>query len=110
MAPLYNPYGFHQAMQQPVNGLIRIDSIEGGQMYQLPPNSVSPPLFLSNEAAFLIKTTDGGGAATLKKYSFKEEPLEPSSKDYVTKADFDAFVQEIRGVIDGKSVVSKPTE
>lgn len=119
---LYNPYGTQQfqptisypqqfqptMQQQPVNGLVRIEGIEGAQMYQMPTNSVSPPLFLGNEAAFFIKTTDGGGAATLKKYSFKEEPLEPVSNDYVTKADFNAFAQEIREAINGKPVVPEP--
>ena len=117
---LYNPYGLQQPtvspqapqmFQQPVNGLVRIESIEGAQMYQLPPNSVSPPLFLGSEAAFFIKTTDGGGAATLKKYSFKEEPMmmDNNSSEFVTREYFDQQMNNILEAINGKPAVSEPT-
>ena len=75
-------------------------------MYQLPPNSVSPPLFLGSENAFFIKTTDGGGAATIKKYSF-EEVVEPVANDpvYVTKEYFDQQISNIMEAINGKRPV-----
>lgn len=101
---LYNPYApqqFHPSNQvfqpaQPVNGLVKVDGIEGAQMYQLPPNSVSPPLFLSEENAFFVKTTDGGGAATLKKYSFQEEPIAGNTNgEFVTREYLDEKINEI---------------
>ena len=119
---LYNPYGSqqfqptvsypatYQSTFQPtpsVNGLVRIESIEGAQMYQLPPNSVSPPLFLGEENAFFIKTTDGGGAATLKKYTFAEAPItDNNSDDFVTREYFDQQMNNIMEAINGKYSVS----
>ena len=120
---IYNPYGSQQFQpttgmmpntyaptyqpQPPVNGLVKIDGIEGAQMYQIPPNSVSPPLFLANENAFFIKTTDGGGAATLKKYTFAEEPLQANndSGQYVTREYFDQQMNSIMEAINGKRTV-----
>ena len=121
---LYNPYGLQQFQpttqanqlstfqptftpNQPVNGLIRVDGVEGAQMYQLPPSSVSPPLFLSSENAFFVKTTDDGGAATIKKYSFKEEPMatNDNSGQYVTREYFDQQMNNILEAINGKHTV-----
>lgn len=114
---LYNAFGSSQpnsnwqsympaSQIQPVNGLVKIDSIEGGRMYYLPPNSVSPPLFLSDENAFLIKTTDGGGAATLKKYTFAEAELEPENTErFVTRDYFDDWANRIMEAINGKHPV-----
>jgi len=108
----YDPMVYNQGngrygmFQPPVNGLVRIEGIEGAQMYQLPPNSVSPPLFLGSENAFYIKTTDGGGAATIKKYVF-EEAKEPVKDDsgYVTKEYFDDWASKIMEAINGKHTV-----
>lgn len=81
-------------------------------MYPLPPNSVSPPLMLKNEAAFIIKTTDGGGAATYQKGSFKLENLQINQPtDTITRADFEDFKREMMEVINGKPAVqTEPTE
>lgn len=116
---IYNPYGNQQFQptvmgqpgyrptympQTPVNGLVWVGGIEGVQMYQLPPNSVSPPLFLENEDVFFIKETDGGGAATIKRYSFVEDPIQASSgqSDYVTREYFDQQMNNIMEAINGK--------
>lgn len=115
---LYNPYASQQfqpntnvnwayqpsaAQPQPVNGLVRIKGIEGAQMYQLPPGSVSPPLFLESENAFLIKTTDDGGAATIKKYTFEEAPMTSSEQtEFVTREYFDQQMSNILEAINGK--------
>lgn len=123
---LYSPYGSQQyqptisypqqyqpATQQvqPVNGLIQVNGIEGAQMYQLPPNSVSPPLMWKDEPYFTVKQTDGGGAATYRTFKFQEVNLNPQqSDDIVTKEDFDKFKQEVMEAINGKSVVPEPSE
>lgn len=108
---LYNPYGYSQQMpaqQQSVNGLIWIDGIEGAQMYPLPPNSTSPPLMWKNEPYFSIKTTDAGGAFTVKTFKFQEEILQSQvANDTVTREDFDKFKQEVMEAINGKPAVSE---
>jgi hypothetical protein len=118
---LYNPYG-NQPMsnmftpsyqpQQPVNGLIKVTGIEGAQMYQLPPGSVSPPLFLDSENAFFVKTTDDGGAATIKKYKFEEEPIATNgnNSEFVTREYFDQQMNNILEAINGKRAVSEPEQ
>lgn len=97
-------------MAQPFNGLVRVESVEGAQMYPMPPNSVSPPLFLGSDNVFYIKTTDGGGAPTIKKYRFDEEP-DPSEASVpqgsVTKEEFESFKEEIMEVLNGKHAVSE---
>lgn len=125
---LYNPYGSQQFQptisypqqfqptmqpQQPVNGLIKVTGIEGARMYQLPPGSVSPPLFLEEENAFFVKTTDDGGAATIKKYTFEEAPIADTinnSNDFVTREYFDQQMQNIMEAINGKHSVQEQPE
>lgn len=128
---LYNPYGSQQfqptvtqpnwyyqptvtqMQQQPINGLIKVTGIEGAQMYQLPPGSVSPPLFLEEENAFFVKTTDDGGAATIKKYTFEEAPIANASNnsgDFVTREYFDQQMNNILEAINGKHLVPEQPE
>lgn len=122
---LYNPYGSQQfqptvsypqqfqptmRFQQPINGLIKVTGIEGAQMYQLPPGSVSPPLFLEDENAFFVKTTDDGGAATIKKYTFEEAPIADTGSnpdEFVTREYFDQQIQNIMEAINGKHTVQE---
>lgn len=126
---LYTPYGSQQFQpttgnignlsymptvqpisQPPVNGLIRIEGIDGAHMYQLPPNSVSPPLFLEEENAFFIKRTDGGGAASLKKYTFQEEEItNNNSGDFVTREYFDQQINQLMEAINGQHVIPGTT-
>ena len=108
---LYNPYGLQTQQVQPTNGLVWIDGIEGAQMNQMAPDSVSPPLFLKEEDSIIIKTTDGGGAASLKKYSFSEVPLQQNDSElYVTKEYFDAKIGEITEAINGKHIASEQSD
>ena len=118
---LYNPYGSQQFQpttggnlqyqptytpQQPVNGLIKVTDIRGAEMYLIPPGSVSPPLFLEDENAFFIKTTDDGGAATIKKYVFEEAPMTAQNQgEFVTREYFDQKMQAIMEAINGKHPV-----
>lgn len=112
---MYNPYAAHQyqqslpLMSQQANGLIWIDGDEGANMYPLPPNSVSPPLMYRNEPMFAIKTTDGGGAYSIRKFRFEEiEMQSASSSDYATKSDLDKIMAEIQGMketLNGKPIV-----
>lgn len=112
----YNPYGLQQLQPtmmrtQPVNGLVQVSGIEGAQMYQLPPGSTSPPLFLAEENAFFIKTTDDGGAANIKKYRFEEVPIIASdSSRFVTREYFDQQIKGIMEAINGKHLVPEQPE
>ena len=107
---LYNPYGLPQ-FQAPVNGLVRVESIEEANAYQIPSNSVSPPLFLGSEDSFFIKTTDANGGSTIKKYTFAEEPIPTgnTSGEFVTREYFDQQMNNILEAINGKLAVPEPT-
>ncbi len=95
--------------QQPVNGLVAIDGIEGARMYQLPPNSVSPPLFLRNENAFFVKSTDGGGAPSLRRFTFSEDVIEPNNAGmFVTRDYFDKQMKMIMEAINERAVPERP--
>ena len=121
---LYNPYGTQQFQptvqpnwqyqptqtftpQQPINGLIKVKGIEGAQMYQMPPGSVSPPLFLEDENAFFVKTTDDGGAPTIKKYTFEEAPMVTVNNpgDFLTSEYIDQQINNIFEAINAKHSV-----
>lgn len=81
-------------------------------MYQMPPGSVSPPLFLEDENAFFVKTTDDGGAASIKKYTFDEVPMTTNnnSSEFVTREYFDQQMNNILEAINGKHSVSEQPE
>jgi len=113
---LYSPYGqlFNPNnkinMQQPINGLVKVGSYEGVQLYALPPNSVSPPLFLESDNIFFVKTTDNDGVASIKAYEFEECEVPQSSinqSDYVTRADLEELENRIIGAINGQHTVSE---
>ena len=88
-------YGQYQmGLRQPVNGLVRVTGIEGARAYQLPPNSVMP-LFDGNEDVFFLKTTDGGGFPTLRRFRFAEEPLTPQAEQAVTRQELNALSEKI---------------
>lgn len=111
---IYNPYlsaaswPTMQAQGTPVNGLVYIDTVDDARNYQMPPNSVSPPLMLKSDNVFIIKTVDGSGGAVLSAYRFEETQLPIATvpgNDYVTKADFDAFASRIMEAINGEYTV-----
>lgn len=129
---LYNPYGSQQFQptisyhnqymsspappsQQPINGLIWIDSIEEAQMFPLPPNSTSYPLMFRNEPRFAVKTTDGSGAYTIETFSFIKDEVETTTNDsdFVTKSDLDKYLdkfkQDILEAINGQSSTQAAT-
>lgn len=114
---LYSPYGQQYPLihsnNQPTNGLIRVESVEGARMYAMPPNSVSPPLMLGSDNVFFIKTTDGGGAGSLKAYRFEEIDVPGTSSNdeqYVTKEYFDSWAEKLMEAINGEhSISEQPT-
>ena len=109
-ANLYNPYTWSQPSwaynpqaitQQPVNGLVSVTGIEGAKAYQLPPNS-SIALFDKDDDFMYVKTTDSAGYPTIRTFRFQpEEPIEVEPvKDYVPRSEFDAFVAEVKELLD----------
>ena len=115
---LYNPFGRQNTFQMqqspaiPVNGIVYVNDIDVAKGYQMPPNSVSPPLMLKSDNVFIVKETDGSGGATLTAYRFEETPLsslEKPGEEYVTKADLEAFADQLMEAINGKHAV-KPND
>ena len=104
---LYNPYGLQP--QQPVDTMVWISSTEEGWTYPVAPGSVSPPLWLTGENAFLRKQVDEHGSASLKRFLFNEVPLEEKedSELYVTKEYFDSQLAEIKEAINGERIASE---
>jgi len=115
---IYNPYSqLYPATNRmnvlsPTNGLVSVESYEGAQLYNLPPESVSPPLFLSSDNIFFVKTTDRDGVASIKAYKFEECEIPQAISDsveYVTKADLTEFENRILEAINGQHTVSEPS-
>lgn len=105
-------FGQNPNAQTPVNGLVRVTGYEGAKAYQLPPNSAMP-LFDGNEDVMYVKTTDGAGFPTIKKYSFYEEPInvvaspKTETAQYVTKAEFEALAKELENA---KQLISEQSD
>lgn len=101
------PMGQPTTYQQPINGLIWVDGDQGVQMYQMPPNSTSPALFYKDKPMFAVKVTDGGGAATTRKFTFEENVENPHAAqgEFITKSDLEAFKSEIMEALNGKSSI-----
>lgn len=99
-----NPYG--QMQQQ---GFIRVNGIEGAKRYEMGPNSAIP-LFDENEDVFYVKTTDGAGFPTLRRFRFVEESAQPQPQhDYVTRQEFNETLQQLKEVIlNGQQPVQQP--
>ena len=109
--PYLNPSMWASNSQKQVNGLISVESYEGAQLYSLPPSSVSPPLFLSSDNVFFVKTTDSDGVPSIKAYKFEECEIPQSpvdNEDYVTKADLVAFEDRILEAINGQHSTPEP--
>jgi len=114
---IYSPYNSlfpatnRMNILQPTNGLVSVESYEGAQLYNLPPDSVSPPLFLSSDNLFFVKTTDRDGVASIKAYKFEECEIPQAvanNTEFVTKADLVAFEDRILEAINGQHIVSEP--
>jgi hypothetical protein len=100
----YNPYYQPPIQQQRINGLTFIDSIEQADMYQMPPGSVSQPLFLKDSNQFVIVTFDNVGGKTKELFSFTKEKIEDPN-EAVTKADLEAFKADMMEAIYGKHAI-----
>ena len=104
----YNPY----QSRMPVDNIVKVPGEEGAKSYQMPPNS-RVALFDTSEDRFFLKTTDGTGYPTMRRFrfyeEFPEEPMLPDMSQYVTKTDLsnleskvDHLIESLGGANDGK--------
>lgn len=79
----YSPFNQFQNYSIRQESITRVTGEEGAKAYQMAPNS-SAALFDGNEDIFYLKTTDGAGFPTIRKFKFEEiqaktpEPAEES--------------------------------
>jgi hypothetical protein len=95
---LYNnqfpTYPYMQGNQS-TNQLIRVNGLDSAKAYPMIPNS-SVALFEENDDVMYIKTTDASNFPTIRKFRFKEEPLEvQNTSQYVTLDEFRKFKEEM---------------
>ena len=86
---------FLQQAQQPPQNIQYVNGKSSAETYQMPANS-SVILMDQNLPRFYMKQTDASGVATLKSYDFKETEAE-KAPEYVTKAEFEKFKQNLKG-------------
>lgn len=79
------------------NALVSVNGVDGAKAYQMPPNSKAA-LFDANEDIFYLKESDGAGFCTITPYRFvKVEPEKaPPAQDYVTRAEFEKVLSELK--------------
>lgn len=92
------------------NGIIKVTGYDGAKAYQMGANQVAA-LFDVNENVFWIKSTDGAGFASYRKFRYDEENNETNASvntDYVTRKEFDELKAEVENY--GNVTVSDSTE
>lgn len=93
--PMNNMFRPSMSSMSSMNGFIKVNGIDGAKAYQMPPNS-SVPLFDVNEDVFYMKTTDGAGFPTIRRFVFQEQQEAPQQHvDYVTRQE----LEELKGMI-----------
>lgn len=91
--------------QPPFNGITKVNGPESALQRQLPPNSTSEPMFDANGTMFYVVSTDGTGSKSIEKFDFSPhvdvQQQAPPSSDYVTREEFQAFVERMTHGTDG---------
>lgn len=103
--------------QRTVNGqIIRVNGIPGAQAYQMGANE-AVALFDANEDYFYIKTTDGAGFASIRRFKFSpcDDQTPAPASEYVTRNEFEELKglvlngqQHIRGAADAAQQTQQP--
>ena len=107
----YSPFNQFQNYSIRQESITRVTGEEGAKAYQMAPNS-SAALFDGDEDIFYLKTTDGAGFPTIRKFKFEEmkekapEPAEAS--EYITREEFEQFREEMRTY--GEQYIQESTE
>jgi len=98
-------YGYYSPLQTPIlqqpllpqqQTIQYVNDKSSAETYQMAPNS-SVILMDANLPRFYTKITDASGQATIKSYDFKETEVEKPT-EYVTKAEFESFKADLKGV------------
>ena len=94
--PLSNPFAMQLGVSQSQPLQIQyVNGKESAETFQMPANS-SVILMDQNKSRFYMKKTDASGQAIIKSYDFKESE-EEKPKEYVTKQEFEAFKNKLKG-------------
>ena len=98
----------HPQPQQNNNGLIWIQGLEAAKSYMVAPNT-TVLLMDAESPKFYLKSSDASGMPMLRVFEYTEvvqnganKPVENQMVDlssYATKAEFDAFRDEIQGIL-----------
>lgn len=109
--PQYAQQYSHQP-QVPVQNVswIQVAGIEGAKNQIVQPGNTAW-MMDNNAPYFYVKSVDGMGSATLKAFRFEEASpdtldtpkTQTQQQDYVTRAEFDALVSELRGQKEAKA-------
>ena len=90
--------------QQPINGIVKVNSRESALQCQLPPNSTSQPFFDNNGKTFYIVSTDGTGTKTIESFDFAPHVDEPTisidGANFVSREEFDQFVAKVGAALE----------
>lgn len=109
-APM-NQNGQQAAQHRPPEDLIiRVTGMDGAKAYALSPNSRAA-LFDDTDDVVIIKTTDGAGFPSYRRarLDWIEEETSQAPGDYITREEFQAQFEELKGlIINAKQPVSKP--
>lgn len=88
--------------QQPYNGTPVDVSEDQAMQIQLPPNSVSDPMFNRATKRIYVVMTDSMGGKTLKRYRYVEdddEPISINGAEFASKDEFDQLSAKVEAII-----------
>ena len=111
---LQNPYMTKQNPyypQQPNNGILWVQGIEGAKAWQLSPNSNVILLDSENDGRFYIKISDAVGMCTLRSFEYTEITNQPASpsldlSDYVKKSELEQLLNSMLGGTSNEQSIS----
>ncbi len=95
----YQPQVGQPNIFRPVTNIQYVQGETGAKGYPVT-SGYTMMLMDSEQPRFYIKSVDPSGIPTMKAFKFEEivEP-EPEKAEYITKADFDAFKEEIKALL-----------
>ena len=103
-------YGYQPQQQQPVQPTANIDWIRVNTMEEAEHVQVMPGqkkwIMLTNDPIFVLRVADNMGLTTTEAYRFEKiNSTETKAKtEYVTREEFNAFVNSINGVMHSEEV------
>lgn len=98
--------GTYQMMQQPVNGIIKVNGPQSAMQVQLPPNSTSQPMFDASfdgkNGTFYVVSTDGTGTKSIEVFDFTphvDQTVQVDGARFVSREEFDEFTAKVSAAI-----------